>query len=306
MHHWLTRPWVVAVLLALVVIPFFLPLSDGLRFDVVWGPLGDRLHVLLFAVITLLVHAAGPLRGRLLAAAVAAFAAGCAVEVLQVPFGRSPSLGDLGFNALGIAIAVGLVIWTRGRRRLALALLVGIAAVLIVQLRDWPQQIRADRRATARFPVIADFEDDDQVRAWEPFFGAEMGVATVAGDRVLQFTAPANDSWPGVASQRFPLDWSGHDSLLVDVRIAGGPDTLAMGLRLEDADFLDDGAYVSQRFVATGRWRTVALPIHGLLTKNPARPLDLRRVITLKFFASKPAAPAVVQLDEIRLDGAGP
>lgn len=317
-----------AMFLILILGLFFVPLDPQLRFDPVWGPLGNRVHTFLFIFITLVLYSTGPVRGRLKTAVATAFGVGCAVEVLQAPFGRSPSVDDLGFNAMGIAIASGLIIWSRGRRSPAIIILVGITGLLAFQLRDWPADIRAAHRMRAEFPLLYDFEPDGRPgfgesdgagsgsRYWKPFFESTTSLQRLPQDgedvprgnreaatgHVLQFTAPGNESWPGVATQWFPLDWSEYDSLLVAVRIETmDPQAVDLGIRLEDAAFLDDGAYYSQSFRANREWRTVSFPIHGLTTREPVRPLDPSRMITMKFYVKRPRDEVTVQIDNIRL-----
>ena len=55
-----------------LVVPFLVPIPRFLRYDLVISALGDRMHVVLLAAMTLALYWLGPLAGRLAAAALAA------------------------------------------------------------------------------------------------------------------------------------------------------------------------------------------------------------------------------------------
>ena len=88
------RRLLLAGALLLLLVPLFLAVPTHLRQDVLIGPLGDRYHVALFLVLTVLLHRHGPLRGRLLAVVATCLGVGAATELLQLLAGRSATIWD--------------------------------------------------------------------------------------------------------------------------------------------------------------------------------------------------------------------
>ncbi len=270
--------------------------------------LGKRLHIVIFALLTIWLRMFRPLRMGWLAASVIAMVIGAGIELLQSVLGRTASLMDLLYNAMGVGFGLALIAWRERRRPVALLLAVPLALVALYQLRELPREYAVARYAHSRFPLIADFDSEILDHTWEPFFGAEMEYVTRpeasgTGGRVMRVRFPAGDSWPGVATQCFPLDWTGREHLVADICIAeGGMDTLAMGVRLEDAGFLRDGDYHSGSFMVSTEWSSVRISLVGATTRRTGRPLDLKRMITLKFFVRQPDRKGAVEIDNVRLE----
>ncbi len=302
-NRWL---WLLAPVVLLV--PLLLPISGELRFHALWGVMGKRLHIVIFALLTLWLSVFSPFRMRWSAAAVTAMFIGAGVELLQSVLGRTASLMDLVYNAIGVGFGLALIAWWNRRREVALLLAVPLALVVLYQLRELPRDYAVARYAHSRFPLIADFDSEILDHTWEPFFGAEMEYVSSedaggAGSRVLLMRFPAGDSWPGVATQCFPLDWTGRGCLLADIRIAEGRlDTLAMGVRLEDAGFLRDGDYHSDSFMVSKAWSSVRIGLGDARTRKTGRPLNLERMITLKFFIRQPDQEGAIEIDNVRLE----
>jgi len=305
--RWLSSLKIQIVLFLLILIPFFIPLSDTLRFHVLWGPLGNRVHVILFGLLTLGLYWYGPVRGRLGAAFLVSLLVGCLVEIMQVAFGRSPSWNDLGFDALGSGLVAGVVFWKTGKRGIGTTIVLGILILMLFQVRDWPTQYRAAKRAESMLPVLSDFEPPLGCQFWSVFFGSQSECRDVEDGphgqtHVLAIDIPASDRWPGVSTQQIPLDWSVYNTLAIDVRVSGvrEQEDIPVGIRLEDVAFLRDGEYYSEMFMVDGNWSTIQVQVHGLQTKNGRRTLDPSRMITLKFYAIKPRMGLVIELDNVR------
>lgn len=300
--------WIRYLAPAVLLIPLLLPISDELRFHVLWGVMGKRLHIAIFAMLTVWLRMCSPVRMNWIAAGLVAMSTGAAIELLQSVSGRTASVTDLGYNAMGVGFGFAFIAWRSRRRVIAVLLASSLVLLVLYQMRDLPREHAAVTYARSLFPIIADFESGILDHTWKPFFDAEMEYASSEdsageGVRVLRMRFPAGDSYPGVATGCFPLDWSGHRHLCADMRIAAGrADTLAMGVRLEDSRFLKDGDYHSGSFAVVRQWRSVRIPLEGAGTRDRQRPLNLTRMITLKFFVRQPEREGVVEIDNVRLE----
>ncbi|MBD3221043.1 hypothetical protein GF314_07340 [bacterium] len=293
--------------LAGVLILLVVPIDARLRFDVFWGPLGDRLHTAIFAAVVLALAALAGERRALLTAVVGALALAGASELVQAWVGRSPSWQDVGHDIVGIALGSGIILVARGRRPAGVLLLVGAIAVALVASRDLPDAYRTRNALLERLPVIYDFESPPGVERWSPFFGATIDdrPEPSRGDRhdgVLGFRAAGSGSFPGVATTTLPVDWSGYASLQVTGRgRMADADSVVLGLRLEDADFLEDGGYFVQQFAFGADRTSCDVPFDSLTPRQVSRAFDASRVITLKFYAVQPVDSVFVEIDHVEL-----
>ena len=159
---------------ALLLVPFFVPVPVELRRHVLIATLGDRLHMVLLAGAALALYWRGPLRGRLPAAALAAAALGGAIELLQELVGRQALFHDFVLDVMGIAMVVGWILWRGHGRREGVALILAMLAVTAFQLRELPPVMIAADRAGARFPVLEDCRDPVGAALWGDDNGAVL------------------------------------------------------------------------------------------------------------------------------------
>ena len=293
------------VVMTVLVVPFFVPIPIGLRRNVLIATLGDRLHIVLPAGITLLLYWKGPLRGRLLAAAAAAAAAGGAIELLQELVGRTALLHDWLLDLMGIGMVVGWV-WYRGHgRREGLVVVAALVITALAQLWSLPLTMAAAAEARARFPVIADFESRLADQLWNGNYDAELRVAAGAaasGRAGLRITAAPSAAWPGANMRRFPHDWSGYRTLELKVRHANaGPDSVRFGIRLDDFQTLHDHDWIDRGYWATRQWRTVSIDFADRLTRWSGRPFDATDVDVLVVFLATPTDSVTLEIDDVRL-----
>ena len=122
--RFLTDPRFGLALLLVLIVPFLVPIPMELRRHPIIGPLGNQVHVVLMGVFTLLFYWWGPLRGRLLGSALATAGLGVAIEIVQMPLGRSAAVFDVVLDLVGVAIICGWVIWRGHGRRAGLVLAV--------------------------------------------------------------------------------------------------------------------------------------------------------------------------------------
>lgn len=295
--------------LALLLVPLLVPLPTLVRDDPTLNILGDRAHVFIFAGMTWLVHAIGPLRGRPLACAVAAAAVGASTEFLQQFVGRSPMLSDFALDLLGIGFAMTWIQWRRQHRRAALAAAAFLLSVLAYTVRDVPQMFRAMVEVRRSFPLLAEFESRDTLALWRKHGDSVISLVDVGSvhGHVLQVSTAGREPWPGVGAGRLPADWTGYDELVLDVRLQSpAPDSLQIGVRLDDFEGRDDREWSSRSYFVHHAWQTLRFPLVGLQTDKSGRPLDVGDIFSLVVFFIRPGAPAAFEVDNVRLVPAEP
>lgn len=203
----LLKRWTGLVVLVLLIVPFLVPIPQELRRHPVISPLGDQLHIILLAAMTLFLYWRGPLTGRLGGAALAAAAIGGAIEFVQELFGRQAFLEDFVLDLVGIGLVVGWIGWRGLGRRAGLALVLLLVAVIPYRLRHVPFLVAAAYDARQQFPVLADLERPYDHYLWRGN-GAIVTSETVADSpdgagRVVRFAAETATDWPA-ADLRIP------------------------------------------------------------------------------------------------------
>jgi VanZ family protein len=299
------RTWTVIGGLLLLLVPLLVPLPPQTRQNPTLIMLGDRAHVLIFAGLVWLLHLVGPLRGRPLACAVAAAAVGATTEYLQQFVHRSPLLADFALDLLGIGLALTWIQWRRRRGRAALAAGAFLLAVLAYTMRDAPTIFRAMVESRRNFPMLADFETRTQFALWRERSDGSSALVTVdpPHDTVLRVVTSGRDFWPGVNAFRFPADWSGYTELVVEARLQSpSPDSLRLGIRLDDYPSRQDRQWSSHSYMITHGWRTLRFSLVEMMTDQGLRPFDLTDVFSITVFLARPGVPAAFEIDNLRLE----
>jgi VanZ family protein len=293
------------VLMAVLLVPFFVPIPIEARRNVLVSTLGDRLHIVLPAGIALLLYWKGPLRGRLLAAAAVTALVGGAIEFLQLLVGRSALLHDWLLDLVGVGMVVGWVAWRGHRRRAGLALVLALVAVTAWGLRELPVRMLAAADAKKRFPVIENFEDGRVWHLWGDNYDAVLampGEAAFAGRRGLRITGGPPANWPGATMRRFPHDWRDYQVLEMKVRSATpGRASVPFFIRLDDFPGLRDHDWLHHGYVATPEWTTITFPVADRTTNYTHRPFDLSDVDAITIALTKPDSTVTIEIDDIRL-----
>ena len=293
-----------AVLLALVA-PFFVPIAPDLQQHAVISPLGDRVHVAIFFVLTLVLHRTGPLRGRIWRVMAVCLALGAITEVVQIAAGRSASVFDWLQDVQGITLASCWLWWRQSSRRIGPVLAaVAILASIAWPLRQFPATAREALATQAQFPVLCDFESENAGLLWNDHLGSTVQrVPRADGGHALRIDHHGPERWPGTASRRLAWNWTGHDTLLVDVRLVEpAPDSLRVTVWLEDKRSGHDIDYAMRGFHIGHGWTTLRVPLNDLRTDRRERPLALRTVQAVSLFLiRREEGPMSLLVDNLRL-----
>jgi len=264
------KNWLAIGSCGLLLLPFFLPIPADLRRHPVIGLLGDRVHIPLLAVLTVLLYYRGPVAGRFWTAGLLAAVVGGAVEFLQLLVARTAKLSDFGLDLIGIGLALSWLRWRADRSRVALAAGALLLLIIPAQLYYLPALVDAMYQARHRMPLLADFQTENERWLWSDSDGGEVTFVARGADRdqALRVTGDADHNWPGVVFHHFPHDWRGYRTLRFEARCPADAanDSIAFGVRLDDHDGHQQKFWVRQRFQATAEWRTYTLDL--------ARPAD--------------------------------
>jgi len=300
-----------AIGMALMLIPFFVPIPIVLRQNPIISPLGDELHIPLLAGITLFLYWRGPLSGRLWQTAVAAAAIGGAIEFIQIPFGRQAAFMDFVTDLVGIGLVAGWVIWRGHGQRRGLGLILVLLMFLPARLYRVPFVASAAFRAQDIFPVIADLEGPRDHWLWNGNGAVASLVAsedTPSGSgHLLRLEAGPPTHWPSAEMRRFPHDWSNYSALLLDVRLVeGAGDTQRFSVRCDDFTGRREHNWIYTPATATRSWQTFRIPLANRPVTDGVnvgdRLFDRRDVDRVLIYLSRPQSAAVLEIDNLRLE----
>jgi len=297
LRHWQT--W--ALLMGLMLVPFFLKIPISLRRDPVISILGDRLHIVLLAAVTLLVYWKGPLRGKLLWTAVATAGIGAAIEFVQTLVGREALWHDFFMDLQGIGLIVGFILW-RGHRNIFGFLLVATLAIVIpLKLSFLPGLMLAVNESRASFPLLADFNTSNSSTLWHETYNAKVDISFDTGG-VLQITGGPPSKWPGADMGYFPHDWSDYKELVVDARLVSTHvDQAKMCIRIDDFQGRIDHSWITDRFSVTQQWASYSVPIVDRQMRNSDRILNLTDIDRILLFLPTPKDTIKMEFDNLRL-----
>ncbi|MFO7654876.1 MAG: hypothetical protein R6X25_13825 [Candidatus Krumholzibacteriia bacterium] len=290
--------------LALVLVPFFLPIPHRLQYNPVIGALGDRAHIVLLFLVTLLLARWRPLRAPLWRAVVVAAFIGGAIEGLQTLVGRSARWHDFQLDLIGIGLAWCWLEWRR--RRAPLAAFGGAALVALTawQLLYLPGLIAARFQIQRQFPELADFGHPQAPALWDEQQNAAVAFPDLGPPRgrVLRLAGAPPHDWPGAVMRHFPPDWTPYARLEFMARaVAPGSPPVRIGVRLDDFDSARHKAWAVYTVLATEDWQTYSLPLGATDAGRGRRPLRLQDMHSLLFFFPRPADSVAVEIDEVRL-----
>lgn len=300
LNNWLV--WL--ILAAAFLIPFFLPIAQGLRRHPIIGALGEQLHIPLLACLTLLIYWKGPLRGRLWYAAAAAAVLGGVIEFVQILVGRTALLEDWLLDLVGIGLVVGFVLWRGHGRKEGKYLLIALAIFIPGQLWYLPFTTMAKYEAKMTFPVLADFDGKHFNWLWKENYKVRFEVRPggESHDNVLRLISGPPSRWPGARLTNFPEDWSPYSEIVLDARvIRAAGDSLRFGVRVDDFEGRREDVWAQQTFYATRQWQTFTLTVANRKVLRGDRLLDLADVEALLVYVGVPKDSFALEIDNIRL-----
>ena len=235
-------------------------------------------------------------------------------ELYQPLVGRTKSWADFFFGVYGSLIGVfGGYVW-RFRPRLGLKLAHGSMFVGFGILVSIPiyQQWQAAKWRAEKFPLIADFEDDVQLRLWAPIKlrGRELAelevVDTTArdGERALRVRTDSSP-WSGVRYAAGKLSWEGYQFFHFSIFNPKNP--FRIHIRIDDVGNVV--AYedrFNKSFLLKKGWSDFKIPISAIERAPRERKFYINQIKWIYFFVGEQRADDEFYLDSLRLSKSTP
>ena len=292
--------------------PIRFPVNEGF-----WERLMDPTHIVFFGGVTWLLTFTNPLgivghRPRLIVAMLLAFFTAAAVEIIQPIFGRQESFDDFRDGVFGIAL-VGSALWQPFARRSRAFVCAWCASALLLAVIGlepaWAEARGLIWRAR-HFPLLADFESDDEMRLWDsaglngsPLMDTGMAPRTAhashGGHALTVNTAPG--AWPGVRLLCGDQDWRGYDAFAFDLFSDGDPFELALRID-DDAAQGDHGTRFNRALNVQHGWNHFRIPLTEIEHAPRARALRMFAIRRVVFFRDHPHDWRTFYLDHLRLE----
>ena len=293
----------VMLLLAVLLSPFIVPIPDDLARRRSVLQVGQLAHVFLPLILTLALYRFGPLRGRIWASAFVALFLAAICELPQGLVGRSARLRDVGFDLAGaIAAAAWLRLRNGGSRRWLLLLLAALALVPW-HLRTLPGRVIGGMLAAERFPLIADFETEREMRLWalnENGDGTMRRIAAPGAGNVLELGGEPGDYYPGAVLRGAPRDWSGYRLLVFDVRVAAG-DSAVICARLDDFKGRRDTSWCGGFWRIGPEWKRCELDLPAAAAEVAEREFRLDDIDSMVLYLTGMEGPTIALVDNLQL-----
>ena len=269
----------------------------------------DSLHVPLFAATTFalyrILRVARPAHSFNLAisAAIVAVAA-ILIETLQPFFGRSASLIDLRNGLFGVAVATG---WAALPPDCAFStkLLQAFSsiAVFLYTLHPAYNEYRVNAWRDAHLPLLADFEDEQELQLWRPTGGASIELSAeraLTGAHSLLVQTRSGD-WSGVGLRGGDSAWSRYGALEIGV-FNDSAASFTLGVRIDDAR---PSPNFSERFnrgipLASG-WNRLRIPIAEIAAGPKEKRLDMDSIRRMVLFVAPEEPPRRLFIDGVKL-----
>lgn len=276
----------------------------------------DPMHIVFFGGVTWLLTVGNPLgivghRPRLVIAMLLATGLAVAVEVIQPLTGRQESFDDFRDGMFGILL-VGSALWQPLVRRSRAFVMAwsGVALLLAgIGLHPAWMEARGLIWRARHFPLLADFESDDEMRLWvssglNPFPMMDTAMsrrpehASHGAYSLIVQTAPG--SWPGVRLICDGQDWTGYTALAFD--IFNGETPFDFALRIDDDHEGDHNTRFNRALPLQHGWNHFRIPLSEIEHGPRGRPLHMNAIHRVVFFRDHPREGRVVWLDYVRLE----
>jgi VanZ family protein len=298
----------VATLSVLLVVALLSPLPWEGR---VAAAAADLAHAPTFALVTwlcqrLLLARRAPVGQRVsLSGAILVLAT--LLEIAQFWSGRDGSVQDGLANLLGVLAGTCLALPPpRADRsvRSVSGLPLG-AALLCLALASWyPLRTFLDvAEQRTHFPLLASFETERELGRWSEFHSRlERGRAHVTHGRWALSGTWLPARYPAFIFRYPPADWSGYQSLRLDLYVEPGPELVVTVTVADGQHNREPQDRYHFDLPTTGGLHRLSIPLEEIASGPRHRELDLTDIAWLAVGGDPVDAPRYVALDHVRLE----
>lgn len=305
-------PVVIAVI---ILVGSLLPLKSVLPPQLL-TEITNALHypsgILLALMLVPLVRRSTQLALIVLAAGVVLFGA---IELIQPFFGRECALSDWLQSSAGFALGLASSRLQKDTPMpfKRLFMMAGTAMLIAFSL-PLLTKIQLLERHEARFPLISDFETDDDLNLWRPNKYIKVSVESKDGRfasladqfpeiamqnaRYARVVYPDN-KYPGVTYFTVVKDWRGYRKLCFDSRADRAGRSLTVKLNDATGKGYRRPSW-SQTYPNPAQWHTLCLPLEGLKREDGSA-VDLSHIENLIFVGPEKTTAGWFDLDSVRL-----
>ncbi len=158
------------------------------------------------------------------------------------------------------------------------------------------------RATLAAENVLYDFQQPDQVQAWNSLADEQAGARTLsveapevtaAGKALKIVFSGSGTEWPGVATSQVPADWSGYQALKFEV---WSVNPLDLAVRIDDDKSTDHPNRFNYTAKLEHKKMLVQIPVEGI-----RRAINPHNVKLLCLYLTKPPAGTTLFIGNIRL-----
>ena len=304
-------------ILLLIGLPFFFVGGPGFHSARSFAHLWNLGHILYFALFTLWLLRLAPLRPTQLTAgyrlAILFFTPlliGAAIEYLQyLSNGRSPSLGDVLRNQLGVCLALLFQNWSQYRgslQRLLLLLLRGLALVLVcVALFPLLTALWDEHQARRQFPLLAGFESSYELSRWLYSRQLQQESQIVRHGHKAARVQLSTAKYSGIALFHFPKDWRGYRQLHFSVY---NPLQVPLELNCRIHDTTHKRRYgpyedrFNTQFSLRPGWNDLSVSLQQVAAAPKGRAMDMANIAGFGLFVVEQKEAIAIFLDHVYLE----
>jgi len=241
---------------------------------------------------------------------------GGAIELLQSEIGRSMDLHDLYRDVLGALLALAIFYYqyikhkdksTNKKYLQTLSKLLLILSITLITLDQKPlfQAIQVHLHAQNNFPMLADFENSDELKQWK---GKNLSLSTkhvLSGLFSMKAELSAKTKYSGFALKDMPRNWEGYSYLLIKIYNAN-KSTIKICTKISDFQHDLNNQDYNNRFnkcftLLGNQWSNIKIALKDIENSPKNRKLDLSDMSQLGLFTSSLTSDKTIYLDSITL-----
>lgn len=228
---------------------------------------------------------------------------GLFIEVLQFNTSRTPDIEDLYKNLTGALLVLAFlpatseVLSTRWKVTLRFV----VAVVFSIQLLPLSLALLDESNARAQFPVLANFDTALELDRWQGDAAISRIRLDENKDAYQLKVSLSTAQYSGTGMKYFPSDWSGFNTVAMRF-YQPLEESLKLTVRIHDVTHNNQfNDRFNKSFVLGKGWTDLSISLDEVRAAPSSRPMDLKRVSDISFFAIKLPRPREVFLDSVYL-----